>query len=505
MRKSSNDLYRLIHALSKSEKRYFTLFAQQRQVGEQSSYLQLFQTIKTADVHNDEALQTHIRQFSFAGHLAVTKKQLMDNLLKALCHYQEDTTVDESIKQLCHKANILLEKGLERHAEKYLRKAEQKAIQYERFHLILEVIEIRKRIIAQQYYNKTSFDELEDLYQKTAHYQKILDNKNKYWLLFSCIYKLHFRKTTHQKPADQQELTDLMQSPLLSDEKFALSASARLDYLKLNALRYFIQQKPQKALTYNQRFLDVFNEQPFLLQTQPGRYLSTLNNFLIDCVQLNKETAFFAGLKKLRTLPQQKAFKKKKDTEIHVFRLGYQLEMNWNISKGNFHENCDLVPAVKEKLAAYGDALVEQNRVVFYYLIAYSWFGIGNFSQCLDWTNKIIQETNEKVMEGLQSAARILHALSHYELEHTEYLAYSIENLRRYIRKRAGLSGMEKTLLSGLHQLLNQTPDKHAAIYTKMLKDFAQTSESEYFKASVWVQAKLEKRTYESVYSDFLE
>jgi len=500
MKKASDVIYRLIHALDKSEQRYFTLFAERHQIGTNNNYLQLFQIIKKNKIHSDKELQPHIQDLDFAGHLPVVKHQLTDNLLKALSQYDEVNSEEEQIKRQCHKAVILLGKGLPETAEKYLNKAEKKALAQEHFHLMPEIIEVRKRIITKTYYKKMDANALIALCEQAEKYRLLQSNKDEYWLLRSRIYKLHFLKAVDRKLHDQQELTELLNAPQLKDQQQAFSKDAKLDYLQLNALRCFIDKNPQQAFKYNQQFLQVFDEYPYLLQLYPGRYRSVLYNYLVDCVQLDKETELRTGLKRLYALPQHKAFKKIKDTAVQVFRLGYQLEMHWNINKRDFRANCDLVPHLTKELKRYKKVLAVQHVIFFYYLISYSLFGTSRFEECLDWANKIINETDEKMLGVVQVSARMLEVLTHFELGHDEYTHYAIERLRRFIRKQKLPYNMEKTLLTGLLQLLNQPPDKHQKIYDKMLESLSKIEESEYFRGQVWVQSKIQKCTYEAAY-----
>ncbi len=500
MKKASDTLYRLIHALDKSEQRYFTLFAERHQIGENNNYWQLFQIIKKNKIGSDKELQPHIQGVDFVKHLPVVKHQLTDNLLKALSQYDEANSEEQQIKRQCHKAFILLEKDLPEMAEKYLNKAEKKALAQEHFHLMPEIIEIRKRIITKRYYKKTDADALVALCEAAEKYRHLQQNKDEYWLLRSRIYKLHSSKAVDRKVHEQEELTDLLNAPQLKDEQQTQSKDAQLDYLQLNALRYFIEKNYQQAFEYNRRFLRVFDEHPYLLLLYPGRYRAILNNYLIDCVQLDKEKEFRIGLERLYTLPQDKAFKKLKDTALQVFRLGYQLEMNWNITKGNFGANSELIPHLTSELKRYKKALAAQQILVFYYLITYSLFATGRFEECLDWANKIINETDEKMLAVIQVSARMLEILAHVELGNDEYALYAIERFRRFIRKQKSPYNMEKALLTGLTQLLNQTPDKHPKIYDKMLKNLSEIEESGYFKVKVWVQSKIQKCTYESAY-----
>jgi len=508
MKSSSNKIYHLIHHLEKAEKRYFTLFAKRHQIGDANNYLELFQLIKDKEIQSDEELKDFLgktnKTYSFTNYLSVAKKQLMESILKGLCQYHERNSIEEKIKSLCHKANILFEKGLIKECEKKVKKAKKMALSFERFHLILEAIEIEKKIISTAYYNESSFNDLIALSNETKKYLKIIENKDAYWLLFSQIYKLNFQKSGSGKERDQEEILKLMKYPLLDKEEMALSFSAKLDFLQLKALENFIKRKPVEAFKYNQQFLAIFEEHPNLLKTQPTRYLSTLNNFLIDCAQLNYEDELKKGLVTLRAIPKHIAFKKQPEIEMQVFRLSYQLELNWNIKKGDFKANYLKLPSIGKNIEQHKKVMVDHGLVVFYYLLAYSCFAIGKFDESLDWTNKIINETNEKSMIGLQCAARNLNLLTHFELGNWDFLSYSIENTKRYFKKNDRFSGSEKILLAGLNKMINQPKESRIEIYQKLANAFEKLQGDSAFNYYYWAQSKLERKTYEQVYKDYL-
>lgn len=508
MKSSSNKIYQLIHHLEKAEKRYFTLYAQRHQIGNANNYLEFFQLIRDNGIQSDATLIDFLtktnKTYSFTNYLSVAKKQLMESILKGLCQYHEPSSIEEEIKKLCHKANILFEKGLIKECEKKVNKAKKIALLFERFHLILEAIEIQKKLISSAYYNKSSFNDLIALSNETNKYLKILENKDAYWLLFSQIYKLHFQKSGDRKEKNQQEILKLMKHPLMKKEEMALSISAKLDFLQLKALKHFVKGEPLKAFQYNKQFLNVFTEHPNILKTQAARYQSTLNNFLIDCVQLNYEEELKEGLLTLRSLPKHEAYKKQKNSKMQVFRLSYQLELNWNVSKGNFQDNYLLLPSIQKQLEQYKAVMVDQSLVVFYYLLAYSCFAIGKFNESLIWTNKIINETNEQSMVALQGTTKNLSLIAHFELGNYEFLSSSIENTKRYFKKRDRFLEIEKTLLPGLNQLINQPKEKHIASYKKLAKTFKKLQSDNAFNYYCWTQSKLKRKTYERVYQEKL-
>ncbi len=308
MRKGSTFLYALIHSLSKSEKRYFSLEAQKGNPGKQLGYYAIYDIIQKEGIQSDADLLEQIRGTGVEGYLPVAKRQVSAALLKALSQYHGKSSVDEEIKRGCQQAQILFDKGFPKKSGKFLDLAKKRALQYERFHLLFEILEIRKKIISTQYYNTVSFEALEELHNASAEYRRLIENKNQYWLLFSQIYKLHFKSAKSKDVREKTTLQNLFSSPLLLNNDQALSNSAKLDFLQLHALKHFIDRNPEGAFSYNAQLLELFAAHPHLLETQPERYRSTLNNYLIDCVQLRKSDELREGLIRLRELPTLSSF-----------------------------------------------------------------------------------------------------------------------------------------------------------------------------------------------------
>lgn len=474
MKKASATLYDLIAQLNKSEKRYFKLYSERHQIGKQNQYHQLYELIEEKNLNSDELVKKEIQKFPFANYYPIAKKNLLDNLLNALSQFHQASSIDEEIKQLCHKASILFDKSLIPACRTYLKKAKKKALSFERFHLMLEILFLEKKVLSQQYDKQSSFENLQKIYEEENHYLNIIKNKNDYWFLFTQIYKFHFQKIRSRKQSDQDQFERWINDPLLQDINLAKSISAQLDFYQLNALKAFVKNQHEEALMYNNHFLALFDKHQNLIFTQPERYMSTLNNYLIDCLQLKKKVELQAGLKRLRETPKHKAFKGLKQTPINVFRLGNLLEFNGNISEGDFQKNCTLIPNVADDLIKYKPFMVAHNEVTFYYLFAYSYFGANSFEKALDWSNKIINETKENIVAELQGTTRLLNLLAHYELGNEELLQYTIINTKRYFTRRKQLYEVEKEMLSGLNKLIGLPKKERPQLFDKLYKTLSE-------------------------------
>ena len=93
-------------------------------------------------------------------------------------------------------------------------------------------------------------------------------------------------------------------------------------------------------------------------------------------------------------------------------------------------------------------------QVMLRYQFAYIYFMQKDYSNSLKWVNEIIQTPFKKYRMDLQSYARILNLMIHFELGNIIVLKYAVENCRRFLRKPADFIG-EATVLPFAKVLLH--------------------------------------------------
>ena len=130
----SDDLFQLIKAMSKTEKRYFKLDAQKS--GEKrSKQVQLFDAINKMDTYVEKKLAKK----SFVKHLAVEKNSLYSKILRSMRSYRSDRSIYAQIKEMILDANNLLAIGLTDQSSKLLKKAKKNAYEVNYYLAILEI------------------------------------------------------------------------------------------------------------------------------------------------------------------------------------------------------------------------------------------------------------------------------------------------------------------------------------------------------------------------------
>lgn len=498
MKSPSSELFVLIKSLSKAEQRYFKLFASWHVIGEQNNYVSLFDAINKQASYDEDALKKTLKDSSFIKHFPVVKKQLHEMLLQSLHRYHTTHSLEEKVKMNCHQAKILLEKGLYKQAQKLIDKTKQKADQNELLELLPEIYEVRRNLLSRQYFRGLAKKELQEMEYEEADNLNKLQNLNLIKMLSGQIAQYHYQKISGRTVSDWKEVDDIMLNPVLQDQKNALTFRAQLDFIQTHATWHFIKGETEQAYEYNRKFLNLLDNND-KAKHYPQRYVSTLNNYLIDSLVLGKYEAVEKGIKRLRDLPQEKAFNRLENLELNVFRLTYQLELNMCIALKQFERGCNLKDPINEGLNKFKGKIVKHNVVTLHYLLAYVHFGNSNYEDALTWLNKILDDREEKAVQEVYSFARLLNLITHYELGNHQLLDSLIKSTYRYQKKRKKLFGTEKLILKYLSKLNYMIDDKELRHtfenFLKELKKLQTQAEEQrafnYFDFIGWAESKL--------------
>src|SRR5438105_4276010 len=109
----SDDLFRLIHALSMQEKRHFKIFAKSSYTRQgENNYIRLFDAVGKQKKYNEKKIKEKFHRETFIKHYASEKKYLYAMIQRSLRNYHSETNADVKIKELLIDAEVLFEKNL---------------------------------------------------------------------------------------------------------------------------------------------------------------------------------------------------------------------------------------------------------------------------------------------------------------------------------------------------------------------------------------------------------
>ncbi|MCB0644776.1 MAG: hypothetical protein KDC44_24190 [Phaeodactylibacter sp.] len=445
MKAPSIDLAELLHSLSPAEKRHFKISAPYAD----SQYLKLFDLILESQPYDEAKLIEILKEQGLSLSLPVAKRQLYFQVLEDLVNSQR-ARIDSSLRKEVDYVQLLLERGFTQQAQKLLYRNKKKTQHYELHRLLLDYLELEKRILG----SRVSKAELHNLFEEERACMEALHNENQYWHLAAQIGRLQWQYQRLQGPEQRQALEEWAQDPLLQSVDNAQTLQSKIYYFRAKATYHFTLGQADEAYHLNAQLLKLIETSDYYQKQFPETYLLTFNNFLIDSLLLEKFDALEQGIQKLTTLHRAPALKGIKNLEARIFRQRYTLEVNWYLATGNTQKGLTCIPAIEAGLEKFGDKIVKPHRVTLRYLAAYVLFLNKDYSAAQNWLHKLLQDKDDVVQEVF-SFARILNILVHFELNNWEHLAYLMLSARRYIRQRRALYEIEKVLFRYLQKYIN--------------------------------------------------
>ncbi len=443
----ADSLFRLVKSLSKSEKRYFKLFASTQ--GKDKKYMLLFNAIDKQDEYDEEKLKEHFREERFVRQFSVAKNYLYSLVMKSLRLYHANSSVAWQVYELLQDTEILSQRGLAEEAGKVAEKAVRLAQQHDKFPLHIEALEWRNAVLENAGTTEQRATERSDVLAK-------LQNMSSYRLLMEKASR-PVRQSGIRNAKDVAEIQALMQDPLLQSEDAALSYRALLYYHWIYATCYFAIGQYEDSLRSVQRMTELMEERPDVLPEFISTYLYSLSNAIVLYKRLYDRKGFEHIVEKLRTRGKQTlslAVGKRNSTEAQVFTAInlHLLALHNNV--GQYAEAKELMNDVEKGMKEYDRYISNESRMFFLNNLTLLSFGMGDYRKALGYNNQMITGPEPWTKKQLYYSAKLINIVLHYELGHTSLLKGLVASTRRYLESRNHLFALETTFLDFFEKLL---------------------------------------------------
>ncbi|MEO6882473.1 MAG: hypothetical protein ABI199_00460 [Bacteroidia bacterium] len=498
----SDELFQLIKSMSKSEKRFFKLMSS-LQTGAKN-YVRLFDAIELQETYNEAAIRKELKRETFIKHLPSEKNHLHKLIMKSLRAYHANISMSAQLKEQINDIEVLFDKALYKQCRKALEKVKKQAYFYEKFYLILEIINLEKKLIDMEAHFGMMDIDLNDLLEKENKVIEQSGNFGKYQIIFS---KLNYwvRQKMVMRNSKEQSFTEyLLNEPLMQDESRALSISAKIVFHHIKGMYYMASGSGlDKTLVHFTALLKLMDTYPQMAKEMSKRYLSAINNIVFCHLAENKYEKCFNNIDKMRsllTLPEFASI----DLQLKIFTSSYNAELLIYNDLGEFDKAVKLVNPIAAGLKKYEGKINTEEVVIFYYNISAVYFGNGDFHKALLWNNKILNEREKELRQDLYGFSRLLNLIIHYELGNTQLIEYEIRSVIRLYSSKDKTHKFEHLVLEYIRKLIKV---KRGASTETIFLDFKKEMEIliedkfervalEFFDFISWIESKTEKITF---------
>lgn len=503
---ASDHLFRLIKSLSRTEKRYFKLFAARHTIGEKNDNLILFEAIDAQPEYDEIKLLKLFKQHTFQTRPAIAKARLYETVLRSLDAFHADSSADVEIRKLLHFAEILFKKSLYDESYKMLAKAKRLAIEHEKHPALIDVFKWEKKLLEKESYSGKSFEDITRLLEEDQLVIEKITNYAEFWYIKSRLIMLLNKQGKVRDNSELASFKNIIDTTLLKSEDKALSYETRYLYYHIYTAYYFGIGDYKSSYDYIKKHLMLIEGNSTFFKEEPNKYFAVLSNMIYVCTQLRKFKEIPFYLKKLKSIPQSFAGEMTEDLEIKLFSTSYSAELSVFIQTGMFEKALQLIPQIENGLKKYRGKINKVRAAYFYFNIAIVYFAVGNFSKALHWINYLLNDTSLDESMDIYCFAKILNLIIHLEMGNNDLIPYALKSTLRYLEKRKRIYRFESVFFNFIKKIQKAYSDKDTLrSYTTLKDELSLLSKDpfektvyEYFDFISWAESKISANSFVS-------
>ena len=141
------------------------------------------------------------------------------------------------------------------------------------------------------------------------------------------------------------------------------------------------------------------------------------------------------------------------------------------------------------------------------FIYSYLYFGAGKYDKTLNWLNELLSYSNNLQRQDLQSVARILQIITHYELGNIQFLEYLLRSTYRYLYRRNRMYAFEQRIIKFIKKSRNIITKKALREeFIRLRADFQSMLDSpkeepilRYVDFISWLDSKIENKSFAQV------
>jgi len=493
--RTTDALFQLIHAMEKSEKRNFKLYIKRSSGNSDLKIIELFDAIDKLSEYNETILLKKLTSIQ-KPQLANTKAHLYKQLLSSLRLIKSTESIDLQLHEQLDFARILYNKGLYMQSLKILDKVKELAILYNQDSFLIQVISLEKKI--EILYITRSMQNRAD--QLTIEANEVNERRTMITKLSNLALQLYswYIKNGHARSEkDEAEVIKFFHENLPQNTEELKGFYEKLYLYQSYCWYAFIRQDFLLYYRYSQKWVDIFTEQPLMINAETAHYIKGMHNLLNAHFILKNNEKFALTLNDFKEFAKTETANQHDNNRIQTFVYVTSASINQHLMQGTFDKGLLLVREIEEKIKEYGFYIDRHRILVFNYKIASLYFGDADYDKSIDYLRRIINGDIDLRID-LQCYARLLHLLAHYELGNFELIEYLVKSVYRFMAKMENLTVIEQEMFNFLRDSFRLSPDKIKPEFTRFLHKIKQyeTSRFEtrafaYFDIISWIESKI--------------
>lgn len=452
--KRKEDLFHLIKAMSKSEKRYFTLDAQ-KGGRKHSKYLELFQAINSMDVYEENKLKK-----KFSRNLPSDKAYLYEAIMRSMRDYRSSKSKAAQVKEMILDAKYLYERGLYQQSEERLQDAEVLASQLDDQFSLLEINK-EKLQLSWDTKKRDYEEEIEEWIQlKEANISKV-EKELTYLEICSRLLMEVNKHYELESEAEKAQLEQRYYKAFFTDQSKPQGGQALRRFFQSRALYYQLLGDFDQVFHNYAEVVNWWNSNPKFKEENFSRFIVDVSN-LLHAYTANRKYEFIPQLLDELESDQPSNINDQKVIfqKASIYRLIYHINLGVVEGAGR------LVNEIKKGLDQH--KLSQGTRLILIFNVAVLLFILEKFEECSEWASRIAKEFRlVSQSRDILLGAQLLLLIATYELDDLDQTDAMIRSSYRFFthKLRSDRNSFEVRAVDYIKQL-------EAALFREKAKVF---------------------------------
>ncbi|RPI16091.1 MAG: hypothetical protein EHM58_12670 [Ignavibacteriae bacterium] len=444
MKTVSDELFRLIKSLTKSEKGYFKKFAARNTSGAKKNYIVLFDAIDKLADYDEDILKEKLDDILYKQ-LPVYKVYLFNLILKSLHNYGSFENAESKLNELISNIRILKSKALYKEAIKYLKKAKEIANKYYKSKYVLDLLIIERNILI-QFPDKNVLENRKRIYEEQKELTKKLDKYFEYSWLSDRVVIYVEQKGDFSGEERKKEIEKIICHPFIADERNADDYLTKTYYYHTHLFYNLAQEKLENVFNILKKEIEMMDSNKHMIEENPKNYIQALINYLLFSNYTKKRHVTRETLVKLNKvrkrwenkLPPSTIIQAKfhiANTEMLIYRKSLE------IAKGKA-----AAKRIAQELNTYQKEVPAQAKAVLLSNLCSFYFTIGDIENALKYNNMLLNDSSLSFKSDVINLAKLFQLVLHLELGNYDLLEYLSQSVYRAIKESGMMSEAQEVL-----------------------------------------------------------
>jgi len=441
----SSDLFDLIHAMSKAEKRHFKIYVARNSRNGGSNYLRLFDAIDKQKKYNEEKLE----EAKYGKRLAATKLFLYELILKSLRQSRGSKLVKTRLADMLTEAEVLFHKSLYKQSKKILLKAKKLATKYEAWDVLYKIVqqeinlanylEVKKPLEVLTGLQK-ELSKLADIIRREMAYENLLGHAN----ILQRKYKHPIKR--HQKKV----METIIQSPMMMNEPIGIGLQSRIAYHQVCEIYHDSYARYKQSFQALEEIDSIWKQHSKIAEARREGFVRTTVKLAISGLHSQKQYNYTGLIELLKVLPAtaEQELEKRKSLVI-ILKFGYSLYLNdWKYA-------ASLLPQIQTLSKTKSlKALSHYQRIYLYHQLAIYYFLTQDFDKADDWLNIVQNHEQYGFFNDFRHFNRLMQLLLYCEQGHYALLESKLRSMEHYIKVAGDIDETEASILKYIKNML---------------------------------------------------